>query len=104
MIWKFDLQPEGRDKIEVHRRSEIHPMEEIGGMANGSINCEQCDTPEELSGRAQAFRMSIPMNSAHVIVERYFADLRAVLARSGQCPNRHRRAIRDWRLGIRNQE
>jgi hypothetical protein len=49
-------------------------------MGKGSINCEQGNTPEELSVRARAAWDAVSMESVTEMVESYSTRLCAVLA------------------------
>jgi hypothetical protein len=68
-------------------------------IGKGSINREQCNTPEELSVEAQAALAAITMESVSGMVESYSIRLCAVVALSGQCLNGHRDVIADLRRG-----
>jgi hypothetical protein len=42
---------------------DLNALEQVGWMGKGSINREQCNTPEELSVQAQAALFAITMSS-----------------------------------------
>jgi hypothetical protein len=52
-------------------------------MGKGSINSEQCNTPEEFSVQAKAALAAIPISSVNGMVESSSAHLCAVLALNG---------------------
>jgi hypothetical protein len=58
----------------------LNPIEQMWGMGKGTINREQCNTPEELSVQAQASREPITMSSINGIVESYSTPFCAILA------------------------
>jgi hypothetical protein len=67
-------------------------------MGKGSINREQCSTPEELSVQAKAALTAIPISFVNGMVESSSALLWAVLALSGQCLNGHPDVMRDLKV------
>jgi hypothetical protein len=64
-------------------------------MVKGSINREQCNTPEELSVQAQAAEAAITMSSVNGMVVSCSIRLTADLVLRGQCLNGHRDVIKD---------
>jgi hypothetical protein len=69
-------------------------------MGKYSINCEQCNAPEELSVQTQVALDIITMSSVNGIVENYSACLTAVGTQSGQCLD----VTRDFQRSVRTPE
>jgi hypothetical protein len=49
-------------------RPDLNPIEQMWWMRNGSVNREQCNTPEELSFQVQAALAAITMDSVNEMV------------------------------------
>jgi transposase len=84
--------------------ADLNPIEQMWWMRKGSINREQCNTPEELSVEAQTPVAAISMESVNGMIESYSTRLCAILALRGQCLNWHCSVMRDLRCGVRTPE
>jgi hypothetical protein len=68
------------------------------------MNCEQCNTPTELSVQAQAALAATSTESVTGMVESYSIHFCAVLALKGLCLNAHRSVKMELRRGVRTSE
>jgi hypothetical protein len=84
--------------------AHLNPIAQMWWMGKGSINREQCNTPEELSVEAQTALAAISMESVNGMVESSSTRLCAVLALKGQCLNCHCSVVRDLRRGVQTPE
>jgi hypothetical protein len=66
---------------------DLNPIEQMWGMGKGSINREQCNTPEELSVQEQAALVAISMEFVNGMVGSYSIRPCALLVLRGQCQN-----------------
>jgi hypothetical protein len=79
--------------------TDLNPIEQMWWMGKGSINREQCNTPEELSVQAPAALAAITISSINGIVESYSTGFCAVLILRGQCLHFRRSPMKDLRCG-----
>jgi hypothetical protein len=84
--------------------ADLNPIEQMWWIGKGSINREQCNTPEELSVQAQAALAVITISSVNGMVESYSTRFCAVLVLRGQCLNGLRDVMRDLVRGRQTPE
>jgi hypothetical protein len=73
-------------------------------MGKGSINREECNTPDELSVQAQAAWAANTIESVNGLVRSYSTSLCAILVLRGQWANGHPEVMRDLRRGRQTAE